>query len=91
MTYRAGVRIPGLPVHPEPRIYCDGEGCPTSVAVARPSDRDTHPPVTAACDHTPVPAGYLERAEDAVRRWAAGEVQRQCQGCGLWAVWVPRG
>lgn len=37
--------------------------------------------------HTSVPSGYVARAEDAERRLAAGEVQRQCPACGLWAIW----
>lgn len=39
--------------------------------------------------HTAVPSGYLERAEDAERRVAHGEVQSRCPACGLWVVWRP--
>lgn len=39
--------------------------------------------------HTVVPSGYVERAEDAERRAAHGEVQSRCPACGLWAVWRP--
>lgn len=39
--------------------------------------------------HTPAPSGY-----GAFFDWAEGmsedHVQRQCVGCGLWAVWEPK-
>ena len=49
------------------------------------------PATTPECEpHEPQPDGYTERAE-----WAAAmlktHVQRQCPGCGLWAIWVPNG
>lgn len=41
-----------------------------------------------AADHTVVPVGYVERAEDAWRRLARGELAARCPGCGLFAVWA---
>jgi hypothetical protein len=38
-------------------------------------------------NHTPVPSGYLERAEDAERRVARGQYSERCQTCGFWAIW----
>jgi hypothetical protein len=37
--------------------------------------------------HTTMPAGYVDRAEDADRRMALGQTQHQCPTCGLWAIW----
>jgi len=39
--------------------------------------------------HTDSPAGYLQWSEWADRMRATC-TQRQCRGCGLWAVWEPR-
>jgi hypothetical protein len=36
--------------------------------------------------HTPHPSGYLQRDAWA-ERMARTHKQRQCRGCGLWAVW----
>jgi hypothetical protein len=41
-------------------------------------------------NHTPMPDGYLarqERAEELMRTHR----QTRCPGCGLWAIWVPKG
>jgi hypothetical protein len=37
--------------------------------------------------HTDSPDGYLGWDEWAEQKTAAGYVQRQCRGCGLWAIW----
>jgi len=39
--------------------------------------------------HTPDPDGYLQWHAWA-ERMAATHVQRQCKGCGLWAIWEPK-
>ena len=45
---------------------------------------------TADCEpHTPAPKGYLARAEW-FEEMSATHVQRQCKGCGLWAIWEPK-
>ena len=38
--------------------------------------------------HTPMPDGYLAWHEWA-ERMSKTHDQRQCKGCGLWAVWEP--
>lgn len=40
--------------------------------------------------HTPVPDGYVDRAEDAEQRLAKLQRQERCPTCGLWAVWRTR-
>ena len=37
--------------------------------------------------HTPGPTSYLQWGEWADQKAAAGYVQRQCKGCGLWMIW----
>lgn len=39
--------------------------------------------------HTPQPSGYLQWDAWA-ERMAKTREQRQCKGCGLWAVWEPK-
>jgi hypothetical protein len=39
--------------------------------------------------HTAGPGGYLAWFEW-VQRMQRTHTQRQCRGCGLWAVWEPR-
>jgi hypothetical protein len=39
--------------------------------------------------HTEDPDGYLQWHAWA-ERMAKAHVQRQCKGCGLWAIWEPR-
>lgn len=39
--------------------------------------------------HTPMPEGYLDRAEWAEKKVKTHE-QVRCPTCGLWAVWVKR-
>jgi len=38
--------------------------------------------------HTPCPDGYLQRGAW-IEQMSETHVQRQCHGCGLWAVWEP--
>jgi hypothetical protein len=38
--------------------------------------------------HTPTPSAYHARF-DWMQEMAKTHVQRQCRGCGLWAVWDP--
>lgn len=51
---------------------------------------ETLPRFPDECEpHTEVPRGYLawdEWADEMVRT----HVQRQCRGCGLWAIWEPK-
>jgi hypothetical protein len=49
------------------------------------------PATTPECEpHTPQPEGYVACSE-----WAdvmmGTHVQRECRGCGLWAIWEPKG
>ena len=45
---------------------------------------------TPGCEpHTPQPSGYVAWHEWA-DLMAETHVQRQCKGCGLWAVWEPK-
>lgn len=46
-------------------------------------------PCQNAANHTPVPFGYIARAEWA-ERMAKTHRQTKCPGCGLWMIWVPR-
>lgn len=39
--------------------------------------------------HTPHPAGYLEHSTWA-EKMLKTHVQRQCPGCGFWALWEPK-
>jgi hypothetical protein len=39
--------------------------------------------------HTPQPRGYLQWHEWA-EKMDKTHTQRQCLGCGLWAIWEPR-
>lgn len=39
--------------------------------------------------HTPMPPGFSDWHEVA-EAWKRTRDQRQCRGCGLWAVWEPR-
>jgi hypothetical protein len=39
--------------------------------------------------HTPHPAGYVAHL-DWQERMAKTHRQRQCRGCGLWAIWEPK-
>lgn len=46
-------------------------------------------PAGAKCEpHTPSPAGYLDRQAWA-EKMSKTHKQRQCSGCGLWAIWEP--
>lgn len=40
-------------------------------------------------EHTPVPGGYIARAEWMEKKAAEGWTQSQCPGCGRWAIWHP--
>ena len=40
--------------------------------------------------HTPCPDGYLQWHAWA-ERMARPHIQRQCKGCGLWAIWERKG
>lgn len=40
-------------------------------------------------DHMPCPDGYIQWHAWAVEMNKTHK-QRQCQGCGLWAIWEPR-
>ena len=49
------------------------------------------PATTPECEpHEPSPTGYVESSE-----WAdemmKSHVQRQCKGCDLWLIWMPKG
>ena len=72
MTYRAAVDLPGLPRHPEPRIYCDG--CPASVPVARPGGL----PYAWFLAGKP-PKGWRAAPRDEFRSW------HWCPTCRSWA------
>ncbi|GAA4439701.1 hypothetical protein [Phytohabitans houttuyneae] len=68
----------------------NGFHTPTTVPAGRPVlefDSDTTCPNVA--NHVPQPAGYV-----AASGWADNAmivaVQRQCDGCGRWALWVPK-
>lgn len=51
---------------------------------------DTRPAWPTECEpHTPMPDGYRDWAYVA-EAWGKTRDQRQCRGCGLWAVWMPR-
>jgi len=39
--------------------------------------------------HTDCPDGYLQRYEW-MERMKQTHMQRQCKGCGLWAIWEPK-
>lgn len=39
--------------------------------------------------HTPCPSGYLAR-DEWFEKMTETHVQRQCTGCGLWAIWEPK-
>ena len=48
------------------------------------------PEFPAECEpHTDSPDGYLQWDEWA-EKMSRTHVQRQCRGCGLWAIWEPR-
>ena len=48
-----------------------------------------HPPVTPECEpHTATPRDYIAHSEWA-DMMAKTHAQRQCKGCGLWAIWEP--
>lgn len=50
----------------------------------------TRPKFPAECEpHTPMPSGYGGWA-DLAEAWYRTRDQRQCRGCGLWAIWEPR-
>lgn len=40
--------------------------------------------------HTPQPDGYHEWYSWA-EKMSETHDQRQCRGCGLWSIWVPKG
>lgn len=49
------------------------------------------PPRTPECEpHTPHPAGYVAHSDWADMMMTTHE-PRQCRGCGLWAIWEPKG
>lgn len=51
---------------------------------------ETVPRYPAECEpHTESPRGYLAWDEWA-ERMGQTHVQRQCKGCGLWAIWEPK-
>lgn len=39
--------------------------------------------------HTPMPRGYVDRAEWAGRQIRAGRTQVRCPGCDLLVIWIP--
>ena len=39
--------------------------------------------------HPPSPRGYTQRL-DWQEQMAKTHTQRQCRGCGLWAIWEPK-
>lgn len=41
--------------------------------------------------HTQSPSNYLAWDDDWAERMGKTHVQRQCKGCGLWAIWEPKG
>lgn len=49
-----------------------------------------NPSCPDAAGHAPEPPGYLCWHEWA-KTMARTHVQRQCPGCGLYAVWIPKG
>lgn len=54
------------------------------------ADGKTVPLYPDECEpHTVDPPGYLQWTEWA-EQMEKTHVQRQCRGCGLWAVWVPK-
>lgn len=53
-------------------------------------DGRTVPRCPDECEpHTPSPDGYLQWHAWA-QRMAETHINRQCKGCGLWAVWEPK-
>lgn len=40
-------------------------------------------------EHTPHPTGYLQGISWR-ERMARTHNQEQCEGCGLWVIWVPK-
>ena len=50
------------------------------------------PDTTSGCprrdEHTPQPAGYVDRSAWAGAMLRAGAKQRRCPGCGLLVVWT---
>lgn len=55
-------------------------------------DFTRHPDTDSDCPardkHTPVPDGYVDRAEWAGRMIARGALQCRCSTCGLYAIWT---
>jgi hypothetical protein len=50
----------------------------------------TRPPTTPECEpHEPWPAAYVA-ASDYADLMMETHDQRQCRGCGLWAIWTPK-
>jgi hypothetical protein len=48
------------------------------------------PATTPECEpHTPWPSGYIA-GSDYADLLAQSHTQRQCRGCGLYAIWEPR-
>lgn len=45
-------------------------------------------PCPNAAAHTPCPTGYLEHGEWAEKKMKTHH-QIKCEGCGLYAIWVP--
>lgn len=51
--------------------------------------RTSEPPCPNEAEHTPAPQGYLEWWSWCERMNRTHE-QRECEGCGTWAIWYPR-
>jgi hypothetical protein len=48
------------------------------------------PEVPEECEpHTHCPDGYLQR-DEWMEQMSETHDQRQCRGCGLWAIWEPK-
>jgi len=56
-------------------------------------DFTCHPDTESDCldrdKHTPMPIGYVDRADWAAAMIARGASQRRCPTCGLYAMWSP--
>lgn len=79
-------RKAGRPGQAGYRVYLCGLE-PVSAA-AGPLQPNMAPTCPSAEHHAPMPADYGAWEAVANRRQNAGQRNRRCSGCGLWALWL---
>lgn len=50
---------------------------------------DPNPDCPNSAKHTPSPTGYVAGSVWAGRMLRT-HIQRACEGCGLWVIWIPK-